>query len=197
MSISPVITQSYDMISSIAFQANLVTQKEIEDIQGLLGYIPREGFLGSIKDLLHRIWNAFKAIFWMSDWQQAVSSIASVQNKLKDRLLMPVSVRELPTEELAMSILEGLSEVNQKLKQYETLALGIFNACVQCINKEKIGADLASGSGIFDQNGWMAWGQNHEGEEEFHQRMITLLTEREYITSQGAQLIDWVRGFAQ
>ncbi|CRX39110.1 hypothetical protein [Estrella lausannensis] len=197
MSISPIITQSYDTISSIAFQANFVTKKESRDIEGLLGYIPREGFLGSIRDLVHRIWNAIKAIFWQSDWELAVSSLASVQAKLKDRLLLPVSTRELPSEELAMNILENLTSLNRAIKQHDTILLGIFKACIQCVNKERIGADLASGSGIFDQGGWIAWQETHPGDEELSHRIFTLLAEREYITSEGVEMIRWASRLAQ
>jgi hypothetical protein len=77
------LEQSFDMWRPVVLQiqingTQLVTESEFGAIRNLTGYVKREGFWGGICTILHRIWNAIKAIFGQSDWQKAEKALSSI-----------------------------------------------------------------------------------------------------------------------
>jgi hypothetical protein len=75
-----------DIIGNAMVDAGFATNSEVCSVNAIFGYAKRDGFLGSIATLLHRVWNAIKAIFGQSDWQKASSALISITNRLADKI---------------------------------------------------------------------------------------------------------------
>lgn len=104
MPLSPIIDRPLDLFISLAsrvqmpvmgpdgrptFDANekmvmmnIATETELGAIKALTGYAKREGVLGMVATVLHRIWNAVKAIFGQSDWQRAENAVLSLSQRV-------------------------------------------------------------------------------------------------------------------
>jgi hypothetical protein len=81
MSISSVISRPIDMIGSIILNAGVADESEVSALKAVSGYANRNGLLGRIATLLHRVWNAFKAVFGQSDWDMAHRAFTSIANR--------------------------------------------------------------------------------------------------------------------
>jgi hypothetical protein len=81
MSISPVLSRPIDMIGSIILKAGLADESQVSALKAVSGYAKRNGLLGGIATLLHRVWNAFKAVFGQSDWQMANRAFISIADR--------------------------------------------------------------------------------------------------------------------
>lgn len=88
MPLNPILERSFDIVGALATQikvpgnnglpVSVATETEIGAIKALSGYAARQGILGVIATVLHRIWNAVKAIFGCSDWQNAENTVISI-----------------------------------------------------------------------------------------------------------------------
>lgn len=207
MAISPIIERSYDLVGNIAVGANLATADEIADLKGVFGYADREGFLGTIATLLHRIWNAVKSLIGQSDWQRAERAAISIANKGIDKFAPPevafmakASISGGIPAEAADQLLEALNKVNDGVKKMEAVAMPLFNQLLPAIDGARIGADLANGSvplgliALFN-------GDEEMAEEEKFAKVMQYAFDRNYIKPEGqelfAQLPQILAGMAQ
>lgn len=195
MAISPIIGRSYDLVGSIGVGAGLATDQEVADIKGFFGYCEREGFLGSIATLLHRVWNAVKSLFGQSDWQRAERALISVVHKGIDafapeeaKLLAKASIGNGIPSEVADRMVEGLNLINEHVKKAEAAALPIFEQLLPTINGQKIGLDLANGVvpmpliGMF-QSEEVPVGQKID-------EALQYAVDHEYISPEGKAIVD-------
>ena len=115
MSISPILSKPIDMIGSIIIAAGVADENEVSALKALSGYAQRNGLLGSIATLLHRVWNAFKAVFGQSDWDMAHRAFTSIA----DRNLNYYEGTESVRAKLISS--DGYNEINYRLNQFVEL----------------------------------------------------------------------------
>ena len=124
MSISPILSKPIDMIGSIIIEAGVADKNEVSALKAVSGYAQRNGLLGSIATLLHRVWNAFKAVFGQSDWDMAHRAFTSIA----DRNLSCYEGTESVRAKLISS--DGYNEVNYRLSQFVEL-MNAINQSVQ------------------------------------------------------------------
>ncbi|CRX39111.1 hypothetical protein [Estrella lausannensis] len=201
MAISPIIERSYDFAGSIAVGAKMATDQEIADIKGIFGYVDREGFLGSIATLLHRVWNAVKALFGQSDWQRAERALQEVSARCIDKFAPPevaflakATISGGIPSEAADQIIEALNKVNEIAKRMETAALPLFNQLLSLVDGEKIGADLARG--IVPEDLIESF-QSQMSNEEKYARTVQYALERGYIKPEGQGFFASLPGILQ
>lgn len=184
MTISPIIERSYDFVGSLAIGAKLATDQEIADIKGIFGYADREGFLGSIATLLHRVWNAVKALFGQSDWQRAERALKEVAVRCIDKFAPPEAVviakaaisGGIPSE-VADDVIDQLNKVNKDAREIEKKILPLFDRLLPLIDGEKIGVDLANG--IVPQE--LIESYKELSAEEQYSQLVGYALDREYI----------------
>jgi hypothetical protein len=114
MSISPILSKPIDMIGSIIIEAGVADKNEVSALKAVSGYAKRNGLLGSIATLLHRVWNAFKAVFGQSDWDMAHRAFTSIANR---HLSNQLGIQTIFLDES----LHFANEVNDRLNQFVEL----------------------------------------------------------------------------
>lgn len=192
MSISPVVQRAYDFAGQIAIAANVATKDEVADLQGVFGYADREGFLGSIATLLHRVWNAVKALFGQSDWQRAERAFISIGGKVADLLdldeeeaaLLKAKIGKGADAEKAKSLIDGINRVNSSAKRVEALALPLLDVLIPNIDLERLVPDLVNGTITNVLNGLE--------KKPSSQRMPALLqivAEKGYVKPEGLEIV--------
>lgn len=179
MPLSPIIERPFDIICSIATQmqvptynrdgtmvlnqnnepvtVTLITQSEVDAIKGLSGYVSRPGLFGMIATVLHRVWNAVKAIFGMSDWQQAHAAFSSYAPRITpltalfgnprakiEEALLKQSRPEYSNEvSLGMeAIVKGISEVNEVFEPLEPMLGPFLDQLAAAVNGANIANDF-------------------------------------------------------
>lgn len=202
MAISTIFERSYDMLGNIAEGAQLAYEDEVRDIKKFFSYVERDGFLGSIATLLHRIWNAVWAILGISDWQMAEKALIRVIGRCVDKFTSPefairVKVemgKGIPSDD-ADRMLETLNSMNRAMKNAEVVALPVFESLLSSVNWEKMSADLSLG---VVPNALIV---SFQGEEfiPYEQRVEQLLQyafEKEYIKPEARDIYTQVGAFA-
>lgn len=133
----------------------LITKDEFNDLKAISGYCDREGFFGAIATAIHRIWNAFLAIFGQSAWQRAERTIESMQARhlpyaesfipIMEQMFPdpervgPITVSPMSKErinEALQSTVEWLNEGNTKLKPVEVMALPFVDMAFSVLNTD-------------------------------------------------------------
>lgn len=156
MSLNPIIAKPVDFIGDTLVKADIATAGEVSALKGIAGYAKRDGFLGSIATVLHRVWNAFKAVFGQSDWQRAHRAAISFCDrnftKMAKNELQRDEVKELVAkmktkeghqkiDEMFGEIIGFIDEANQKVKPYTALA-PFVNQFIGAINQDTLVAAL-------------------------------------------------------
>ncbi|WP_143406490.1 hypothetical protein, partial [Estrella lausannensis] len=114
MSLNPIIAKPVDFIGDTLVKADIVTASEVSALKGIAGYAKRDGFLGSIATVLHRVWNAFKAVFGQSDWQRAQRATISFCDRNFTKLAKNKFQREEVKELVAkMKTNEGHQKIDE------------------------------------------------------------------------------------
>lgn len=157
MSLSPVFAKPVDMIGSMMVKADLATESEVSSLKAIAGYAKRDGFLGSIATLLHRVWNAVKAVFGQSDWQRARNSLISITERFATKLATEAKDEQEAAEflntmrskeghkkidEVFAQLVEGINQMNQKVKPYETFLVPVVDQLLTTVDQERIVADF-------------------------------------------------------
>lgn len=153
MSLNPVIARPVDFIGSTLVKADLATESEVNALKGLAGYAKRDGFLGSIATVLHRVWNAVKAVFGQSDWQRAeralisfaernIAKLSRTDEELEEGKRLIAEMRSKEGHEKINELFElgigFIGQANEKVKPYETFALPLVEALIAAINQEAV-----------------------------------------------------------
>lgn len=157
MSLSPVFAKPVDMIGSMMVKADLATESEVSSLKAIAGYAKRDGFLGSIATLLHRVWNAVKAVFGQSDWQRARNAVISVTERFATKFATQAKDEQEAAEflnamrskeghkkidEVFAKLVEGINQMNQKVKPYETFLVPVVDQLLAAVDQERIVADF-------------------------------------------------------
>lgn len=153
MSLSPIIAKPVDFIGETLVKADIATASEISAFKGIAGYAKRDGFLGTIATVLHRVWNAAKAIFGQSDWQRAERAVISFAERNFTKFAKTEEQKEEVNQMIAMmrskeghqkieemfgQIIGFIGQANEKVKPFEKLALPVVDQMIKAVNQDAI-----------------------------------------------------------
>lgn len=153
MSLSPIIAKPVDFIGETLVKSDIATASEISAFKGIAGYAKRDGFLGTIATVLHRVWNAAKAIFGQSDWQRAHRAVISFTERNFTKLAETEEQKEEVNQMIAiMKSKEGHQKIdqlfgqvigfidlaNEKVKPFEKLALPVVDQLLNAVNQDAV-----------------------------------------------------------
>lgn len=153
MSLSPIIAKPVDFIGETLVKGDIATASEFSAFKGLAGYAKRDGFLGTIATVLHRVWNAAKAIFGQSDWQKAhCAAISFAERNLKksaenenelekiNQIIAMIRSKEghQKIDEMFGLIIGFIDQTNEKVKPFEKQALPVVDQLIKVVNQDAI-----------------------------------------------------------
>lgn len=160
MTLSPVFAKPVDMIGSILVQADIALESEVSALKALAGYVKPAGLSRIIATLLHRVWNAVKAVFGQSDWQKAERALASILVRVAHlqtkgmkaahrKKYLHTLKQELGADtgrtvinKLFRDVIRGIDQGNKAVKPLESFLVPVVDKIISTVQKEAIAAAL-------------------------------------------------------